>query len=165
MTSRLSWTAGLGVGYTWTACMGTNDLVSMATGYSVLSSAAAVTNQTAQDLYIDISVKITITSSTPTAGGSIGLYLCYLNQDGTTYDPYLTAGTALAAYQPLAYPSVGSINLTATATTVLAGNITGILTAPGTYSFVLWNNSGLTFSATNTNNVVKYRSYILNDNA
>jgi hypothetical protein len=164
MTSRTSWVAGNNsVGLTWTACFGSADLTSLASGSSILSSAAAVTNGTYLDQYIDLSLKITITSQTPSAGAQILLYLAYLNQDLTSYgDGGLSSG-ASAAYIPL-YPYCASFNLVAAATTTLMGTQTGILIAPGSFNFVLTNSSGLSFSSTAGNNKCSWRVYNQNNN-
>ncbi len=44
MASRTAWTAGNGVGLTWTNCFASADLTSMVSGNTVLSSATAVAN-------------------------------------------------------------------------------------------------------------------------
>ena len=156
---RSEWTAGNGVGFTWTAMNGTTDVTSLASGSSVLSSATAVANQTALDLYADISVKVTITSATPTAGGTIAVYILPLNADGSSYgDTHIT--TTQAAYVPPMAPAC-VVPLTATATTIMSGVCTNVLLPPGTFQWAFYNASGLTFSGTDGNNVFKYRTYNL----
>src|SRR5689334_3868278 len=82
---RSEWTAGNGVGLTWTAMFASGDLTSLASGNSVLSTATAVANGTNLDIYADISVIITIGSATPSAGAFIAVYALPLGNDGTTY--------------------------------------------------------------------------------
>ena len=90
------WVAGSGVGFTWTAAIGSADLTSLTSAYSVLASSAAIANQTALDKFCDVSVSI---PSVTTAGVPyLGVYLYPLNQDGSTYgDGQFTAGTGSAA--------------------------------------------------------------------
>ena len=157
---------GLGAGLTWTAMFGSADLTSLATGKAVLSSAAAIANQTNLDMFADASVEITIGSATPSAGAYIGLWLAYLAQDGTTYgDGQLTAGTA-ATYVPPWPPAcilpIQSVN----ATTLLVGvNAAPILLLPKSFAWVLYNNTGITFSSTAGNNVAKFQTENVNLNS
>jgi hypothetical protein len=157
--NRAAWTAGNGVGYTWTTAINGSDLVSLASGSTALSSVADITNQTAQDIYADVSVELTIASSTPAAGAVLYIYVVPLQQDGTTYgDGELASGGAMARAYPFA--PVCSIPLeTAVATTLLAGFCQGIVIPPGSFRFALNNGSTITLSATAANNVVKYRTY------
>jgi hypothetical protein len=120
MANRTAWTAGNGVGFTWTTAINGGDMASMATANSVLSTVADITNQTALDIYADISVLITLGSSSAIAAGAyLGLYLFALQSDGATYgDGSLTAGTPAAIVPPFA--PVCSIGLR-TATYSLGG--------------------------------------------
>lgn len=164
MTSRASWTAGLGVGYTWTTAINGSDLASLANGSSVLSSVADIANQTAQDIYCDLSVRMTIASTAIAAGAFLALYLAALLDDGVTYgDGSLSSGTQAAvvpAYSPCAIIPIRNATLT-----LLAGYGQGIIIPPGSFRFALNNGSGAALSATAGNCVVKYRTYTLNLNA
>lgn len=164
MTLRTSWTAGLGVGYTWTTAINGSDLASLASGSSVLSTVADITNQTAQDIYADLSVRMTVASHAYLAGANLALYLFALLDDGATYgDGSLVAGTQAAVVPPFSY--VGVIPIRAATITLLAGYVQGIIIPPGSFRFALNNGSGAALSATAANNVVKYRTYNLNLNA
>lgn len=161
MTSRTAWTAGNGVGFTWTLAINTADLTTMATANTVVSSVADIANQTNLDMFMDISVSCNISSSTIAAGANLALFIFPLNQDGTTYgDGQFTNGTA-AAKTPT-FPPCGVIPLVAAASqTTLLGMITQIPIPPGSFRVGMQNNSGFTFTGTNT---VKYRTYNLNLN-
>lgn len=162
-TNRTAWTAGNGVGYTWTTLINTADLATMPTGSTVLSSVADITNQSAQDQFMDISVAEAIASSTIVAGASLGFWQMPLNQDGTTYgDGNFAAGTQKAATPANTQNFIGSIGLIAAAAqTSLVGAITNIPMDPGSFRVAEQNNSGFTFSGTQT---VKYRTYNINLN-
>jgi hypothetical protein len=161
MTARTAWTAGNGVGYTWTTVINTADLATMPNGSTVLSSVADIANQTNQDMFMDISFSQAIASSTIVAGANLAFWLFMLNQDGTTYgDGQFTAGTQ-AAKTPT-FPPCAVFPLVAAATqTTLVGAVSQIIIPPGSFRVAQQNNSGFTFSGTQT---VKYRTYNLNLN-
>lgn len=164
MASRTAWTAGLGVGYTWTTAINTTDLASLASGSSVLSSVASIANQTAQDIYADLSVRMTISSTAIGAGAFFALYLAALLDDGATYgDGSLASGTPATVIP--AYSPVGIIPIRTATLTVMAGFIQGIVIPPGSFRFAFNNGSGVALSATGANCVVKYRTYNLNLNS
>lgn len=164
MANKTSWVAGAGAGFTWTAAFASADLTSMADSKSVLSNATAIANQTNLDTYMDISVQITVASSTPRVGGYIGIWLAILNQDGSTYgDNQLTAGTQttyLPPWQPIAI-----VPLANQAMTTMQGQATGLLIPPQSFKLICYNYSNVTFSGTASNNVVKINTYNLNLNA
>lgn len=157
MTTTLEhWTAGAGVGYTWTACTGAADLTSLTSAYSVLASSTAIANQTAQDVFCDVSVSIP--SITTTGTPYLGIYFFPLNQDGSTYgDGQFTAGTGAAAipganyWKASIYFPVG--------TQVCVGSATGIVIPPGTGLFLFQNKLGVATSA--SAGTAKYRTYCL----
>jgi hypothetical protein len=161
MANRTAWTAGNGVGFTWTTAINQADLDSLANGSTVLSSVADIANQTALDLYADISVRLTVTSATPPAGATLAIYLAALLDDGTHYgDGFLTSGGTITRAPPWA--PCGIIQLeSSVAATLLAGFVQGILIPPGSFRFALYNNSGAALSATGVNNIVMYRTYNL----
>ena len=164
MANRTAWTAGNGAGFSWATAINGADLASLANGSTVLSSVADITNQTALDLYADLSVRMTVASTTPPAGSFLALYLAALLDDGATYGDGSMAGGATIARAP-PYPPCGIIPLESTAaTTTLAGFVQGILIPPGSFRFALYNNSGAALSATAGNCIVKYRAYDLNLN-
>src|SRR5262245_60192722 len=94
MANRAAWIAGNGVGFTWTTAINSADMASLANGSCVMSSVADIANQTALDIFMDVSVRCAIASSTIAAGANLALFLYALLDDGTTYgDGQLTSGT------------------------------------------------------------------------
>lgn len=154
--NRTAWTAGNGVGFTWTTAQA--NAGTLATGNSVLDS-TDVTNQSALDLFADLSHSLTLASSTIAAGANIAYWLCALNQDGTTYgDNHLT--TTPAAVTPSFFP-IAVINcFAAAAQTTIVGNCTGLVMPPGTFRWGTQNNCGFTL----TGATIKYRTYNTNLN-
>jgi len=162
VANRTAWTAGNGVGLTWTTLINSADMASMGNGYTVLSSVAGVANGTNLDQYMDLSFKLAIASSTIAAGANIAFFIYLLQQDGTTYgDGQLTAGTA-ANVSPT-FPPCGVFPLVAAASqTNLVGNITGVVLPPGTFKIAVQNNSG--FALTSGTQTASYRTYNQNLN-
>jgi hypothetical protein len=162
MANRTAWVAGNGVGFTWTTAINSADLVSMPSGSSVLSSVTGIANQTNLDMFMDISVRCAIASSTIAAGASLTLWLYALLDDGSTYgDGQFTAGTQ-AAKTPTFSP-IGTIPLVAAAAqTTLPGFIQQVIIPPGTFKLALQNNSGFTFTA--GTQTCMYRTYNINLN-
>jgi hypothetical protein len=165
MASRTAWTAGNGVGYTWTTAINSGDMntlgvTGMPTGDTVLSSVADITNQTAQDMFMDISVRLIITSNTIAAGANLALWTYYLLDDGATYGDgqFATPGT-FAAKTPTFAPCAVIPLVAAAAQTLLVGIATQITIVPGSFRLAIQNNSG--FTLTTGTQVVKYRSYNL----
>lgn len=163
MTSRTSWTAGNGVGLSWTTAINSSDLASMASGSTVLSTVADIANGTNLDMFMDVSVRCAISSNTIASGSGFSLWIYALLDDGSTYgDGQLTAGTQ-AAKTP-AFPPCGSIPLLAAASqTTLVGMVTQIAIPPGSFRLAMQNNSG--FALTSGTQTVKYRTYNINLNA
>ena len=157
MANRTAWIAGNGVGFTWTTVINSADLVSLPNGSAVLSSVTGVANQTNLDMFMDISVRCAIASSTIAAGANLALWLYALLDDGTTYgDGQFVAGTQ-AAKTPT-FPPIGTIPLVAAASqTTLVGFIQQVIIPPGTFKLALQNNSGFTF--TSGTQTVMYRTY------
>jgi hypothetical protein len=160
VANRTEWTAGNGVGLTWTAAFGSSDLTSLPDSDFILSSASTIANGTNLDIWADFSVAVTISSNTPRAGAFIGVYLVPLLGDAATYgDGQFAAGTQKAA-QP-AYQPVGVIPLQAVAMTLMAGFVQGILIPPGTFNWGLYNYTNVAFSSTASNNKAYFRTYNL----
>jgi hypothetical protein len=148
------WIGGSGVGFTWTSCFGASDLNSLANGSSVLASSSAITNQTALDIFCDISVSLG--SVTTVAPNYLGVYIYPLNQDGSTYgDNQFTAGSGASATPGSSYYK-GSIVIPV-GTQALYGALTGIIMPPGTFLFLIRNQAGVTLAS--SGNTVKYRTY------
>lgn len=163
MANRTAWTAGNGVGYTWTTAINGSDLTNLPNGSTVLSSVADITNQTAQDIYADLSVRMTVPASGIGAGAFIALYLCALLDDGVTYgDGSLSSGASGSRALPFA--PVGVIPLANATLTNLAGYVQGIVIPPGSFRFALYNSSSVALSSAAANNNVKYRTYNINGN-
>lgn len=162
MAARTAWTAGNGVGFTWTTAINSADLASMANGSSVVSSVADIANQTNLDMFMDVSVRCAIASSTIVAGANLALWLYELLDDGSTYgDGQFTNGTQ-AALTPV-FPPFATIPLKAAASqTLLLGYANQIMIPPGSFRLALQNNSG--FALTAGTQTVKYRTYNLNLN-
>lgn len=143
------WVAGNGVGLTWTSCFGA-ELNSLATGNAVLSS-VTINNATALDVLADLSVSLNVTPV-----GSlqyVGIYLYPLNQDGTTYgDGRFTSTTN--AIPPTGYYA-GAIS-TGT-TTPVVGLLPRIIIPPGSFRFLLYNNTGAALSS--SAGTASYRTY------
>jgi hypothetical protein len=154
--NRTAWTAGNGVGFTWSTAQA--NAGTLASTDSVLDS-TDITNQTALDLFCDVSHSLTIASSTIAAGANFAYYLAYLNEDGSTYgDNHVTTTPAAAAPT---YPPAAAVAAFAAATqTSVIGNATGILLAPGTFRWVNQNNIGFNLTAA----TIKYRTYNTNLN-
>lgn len=166
MANRTAWTAGNGVGFTWTTLINGSDLTSLASGSSVLSSVAAIANQTNLDTFMDVGIEMTVGSATPSAGANFALYVMYLNEDGTIYGggEYASTGSGGAITRaPAGFPVNFPIQSTV-ATTLMAGIVTGIPIYPGSFVCALYNGTGVALSATAGNNVVKYRTYNINLN-
>jgi hypothetical protein len=145
------WVAGSGAGLTWADIFSTATLNSIASGNAVLSD-LAITNGTALDKYMDVSIALASAAFTGT-GINISLHLYPLNADGSTYGDG-KFGTSAAG--PCAYPPVAVIPLVA-ATQAQTGSATGIVIPPGTFKIVLGNNGGVALAA--SANTCKYRTY------
>lgn len=145
------WIAGSGQGLTWGSAFGT-EINSLGSGNAVLSS-ISVTNGTPLDMFADFSIVAGGTATTA-APNYLGLYLYPLNEDGSTYGDG-RFGSAAAGPPPTQY-YVGSISFAAAASTTIAGVTSKIILPPGTFSFVLYNNSGATLASSMTG---KYRTY------
>ena len=155
-TTLEHWAPGAGVGYTWTACTGSADLTSLTSAYSVLASSTAIANQTAQDVFCDLSVSIP--SITTVAPAYLGVYMYPLNEDGSTYgDGQFTAGTGAAAI-PGAQYFKGSIFMPV-GTQACVGSVTGLVMPPGTFLFLFQNNLGVATSS--SAGTAKFRTYCL----
>lgn len=148
------WVGGSGVGLTWTACFAAADINSLANASSVLSNQGDITNQTALDIFADIS--FSLGSVTTVAPNKLDFFIYPLNQDGSTYgDNQLTAGSQ-AAVTPSSSLWVATF-ICPVGTQALDGICTGLIIPPGTFRFALQNNAGVTLAA--SSNTIKYRTY------
>jgi hypothetical protein len=152
------WIAGSGVGLTWTQLFGTNaaELASLANGSAVLDNSGDIANDTAKDIYADLSV--ILGSATTTAPNKIDVFFYPLGGDGVTYgDGTFVAGTAKAA-TPGPEFFVGSLALQLGASSPLVGMVQRLVLPPGKGRFVIMNNAGVAFPSTFTAGVY-YRTY------
>jgi hypothetical protein len=135
----------------------------LANGQTVLSTIADIANGTALDQFADISVRLSIASSTIAAGACLSFWLYELLDDGTSYgDGKLTAGTA-AALTPAFAPCAAVALYAAASQTSLVGYAQGIVLPPGSFRFAMQNNSGFTLTSSVT--VCKYRTYNIRSDA
>lgn len=153
LISRASalWVAGSGVGLTWTDAFSTATLNSIASTNAILSD-LSITNGTALDKYMDVSIALASAAFTGT-GINISIHLYPLNKDGSTYGDG-KFGTSAAG--PVAYPPVATIPLVA-ATQAQTGTATGIVIPPGTFKIVFCNNGGVALAG--SGNTCQYRTY------
>jgi len=102
----------------WTAAFGT-EINSLANGKAVLSS-IDIDNSTANDMWLNINIQLSIASTTLTAGAICSVYPAWKNQDGTTYgDNQIT--TTPATVSPGMQPAlIASPTITTVATTKFA---------------------------------------------
>lgn len=151
-TATEKWIAGSGQGLTWGNAFST-EVNSITNGQAILSS-IAIANNTALDLFADISIAL---GSITTGAGApyIGFYLYPLNQDGSTYGDgrFASAG----AGPPLSSYFVGQVPLIPSATQAQEGSCTGILLPPGSFKLVAYNQAGATLAA--SANTIAYRTY------
>lgn len=156
MANKQKFIAGDGVGLSWTTAIGATDLDSK-TNTTVVASTTPIDNSAALDLYADLSISLgSITSGAGTP--YIAVYLAPLNEDGTTYGDGIGSGTTA----PSATYWVGNIMVPPSTAAVITGTLRGIVLPPGSFRFVFQNMAGATLAA--SANVVKYRTYNINNN-
>lgn len=151
LNGAVAWTAGAGVGLTWTDATTTASLNSLASG-SCLLGTVAISNGTALDKYMDIDVVLASAAFTGT-GANISIHLYPLSSDAATYGD---GKFGAAAAGPCLYPAAAVIPLVV-ATQAQTGQATGIVIPPGTFKVVVCNNGGVALAA--SGNTVKYRTY------
>jgi hypothetical protein len=147
------WIAGSGVGFTWSTANTSATLYNALASGNALISDLAITNQTALDIFADISWLAGGTATTA-APNFLAFYLYPLGQDASTYGD--GRFTATAAGPPPSNYYCGSFSFAAAALTTIAGVVTGIILPPGTFKFLVYNQSGVALASTN---VFKYRTY------
>lgn len=168
MANRTSWTAGNGVGLSWTtafnATSGADLNAGLTNGQSMLSSSSAITNSTALDQLAALSfVGALGSSSAIAAGANLTFWIAPLNEDGSTYgDNLLTAGTAFSGTP--AWGPAAVIPLYPSTRTSVIGSATSIVLPPINFLWIMQNNTGFTLG-TGTTNVCKYITYNQNLNA
>jgi hypothetical protein len=147
------WIAGSGVGLTWSAANTSGTLYNALANGNALISDLSITNGTALDIFADVSWVAGGTATTA-APNYLGFYLFPLAEDGSTYGDG-RFGSA-ASGPPSSNYFIGSIGFAAAASTTIAGTLTGIIMPPGTFSFLVYNQSGAALANTN---IFKYRTY------
>ncbi len=154
------WIAGTGEGLTWGSAFNSADIniASFANNGAVMSS-VLVANGTALDTFADISVNLA--AITTVAPAMLAFFLYPANQDaGPTYgDNQFTAGGYSATKVPGAPYWVGNIVFPVLTTTATYGMLRGIIMPPGSFYFVVQNQSGATLAT--TGNTIAYRTYNL----
>lgn len=151
--STEKWIAGSGVGLTWSAANTSGTLFNTLANGNALISDLAITNGTALDIFADLSWVAGGTATTA-APNYLGFYLYPLGEDGSTYGDG-RFGSAAAGPPPSQY-LVGTIGFAAAASTTIAGVVQGIIIPPGSFSFLVYNQSGASLASTN---IFKYRTY------
>lgn len=154
--------ANTGAGLTWRNLFETTDFSTshaggnMQTGDYVLSTSTVIANGTDLDRYMDISLRVSIASSTIAAGANFSFWIYDLLDDGTTYgDGQHTAGTADT--KAPGFSPVATIGFYAAASqTTLTGSARGIIIPPGSFKMLMLNNCGFTITG---GNICKYRTY------
>ncbi len=141
------WIAGATAG--WTTAF-TTPPGALTSGQAIMSD-LVVANATNLDMFADVSIHLG--SAAFVAPNFVGVYLYPLNYGGSVYGDG-RFGTA-AAGPPGANYWVGNISLVA-ATQAQDGILTRILLPPRSFSWVLWNQGGVTWNATN---VCQYSTY------
>jgi hypothetical protein len=145
------WVGGSGVGLTWSSAFA-SEAASIANGNAIRST-VVVTNSTALDIFADVSY-VTTSGITSAAPNYLGLYLYPQNNDNSTYGDG-RFGSSAAGPPPSNY-YVGTLGMPATTSYSITGTWSRIVLPPGTFSFVLYNQSGSTLPATYT---LQYRTY------
>ncbi len=161
MTAKTSWTAGNGAGLAWATAINSADLASLPNGSTVLSSVADIANGTNLDMFMDLSVRLAISSSALAAGANFALWLYELLDDSAIYGDGQFAAGVQAALTP-AFAPCAVIPLPVATLADLVGYANEIVIPPGSFRLALQNNSGFTLTA--GTQVVKYRTYNINLN-
>jgi hypothetical protein len=140
------WVAGATAG--WVTAF-TTPPGALTSGQAILSD-LSITNS-ALDMFADVSIHLG--SAVFAAPNFIGVYLYPLNYGGSVYGDGRFGSAATGPPPPQYW--VGNIGLVV-GTQVQDGILTRIILPPGTFSWVLWNQGGVTLNATN---VCQYRTY------
>lgn len=148
------WIAGSGVGFTWTNAFNSGDINQTIANNNAVLSGIVIANQTALDIFCDISFDAGAAVTT-VAPGYLGFYLYPLGL-GTFYGDNAFTTTPSAGPPPSNY-AVGSIGFPIAASTTIHGVVTGIIMPPGSFKFLLYNQAGVTLPT--TGNSCQYRTY------
>lgn len=151
------WTAGAGVGLTWSNAIAAADLNALASNSSTTTTTNVVTNGTALDIFADFSIALKVNATTA-APNYVGVYLYPLNQDGTTYGD--NAVSSKSAVTPSASYWVGNILVPTgiTSGNFVYGQINRVIMPPGSFLWVIQNVTGVALFA-DANSICKYRTY------
>lgn len=145
------WISGSGQGLTWGSAFSTEINAAIANG-SAIASSIVITNGTAFDMFADLSwfAGAAVTTAAP---NNLQFFLYPLNNNSVYGDGRFGAS---AAGPPPANYACGSFGFAAAASTTINGTLTGILLPPGSFKFVVYNQSGIALATTNT---CQYRTY------
>ena len=145
------WIAGSGQGLTWGSAFGSEINAAIAAGNAIISS-VVVTNGTALDLFADLSwfAGASVTTAAP---NFLAFYLYPLNNNSVYGDGRFGAS---AAGPPPSNYYCGAFSFAAAASTTINGTVTGIILPPGSFKFLVYNQSGIALATTNT---CQYRTY------
>lgn len=162
MASTTAWK----VNTAYTAAFNSLDFTaSQPTNGATLMSTVTITNGTALDQFLDFSVEQSIGSSLIAASANFTLWLCSLKAGGTNYWPPLTAGIVGTAIPPWAYCAYIPLLAAASQTTLVGSSADlgqPITIPPGSFRFIMQNNSGFTLTA--PTQIWSYRTYNQNLN-
>lgn len=148
--STEKWIAGATAG--WANAFTASTLDSITNGNAILSD-IAIDNSSNLDIFADLS--FAFGSITWAAPNFLGIYLYPLNKDGSTYGDG-RFGTS-AAGPPTANYWVGNIGFP-TGAAASKGLLSRIILPPGSFKFVIYNQSGATLAASGAN-TCQYRTY------
>lgn len=151
-----TWVTGKGnASYTPTILCTTADIASLVQGNAVrCTTNQPIANQTNQDIFGEFQATITTGSSTSTGvAENLGVYICPLNADGSTYCDG-RFGTSAAGPPDASYYGC-TINVPPSVTSIV-GTCQATL-PPNSFEIILWNNSSQTFGS--TPGTIKFFSY------
>jgi hypothetical protein len=150
-----TWTPGNGApSFTQIFSAGAN-LNGLANNSAVMDSTGNITNGTSLDIYADISVQLGAATSVSPA--QLQVFLYPMNGDGVTFgDNQFVAGTQ-AAKTPAPQLYAGTISFPVATTTAMFGILERVVLPPGTFNWVIQNQSGVTLAS--SGNAVQWRSY------
>lgn len=146
------WIAGSGAGLTWTNAFTASTLDGIVNGNAILSD-VAIDNSSALDIFADVS--FVFGSITWAAPNYLGIYVYPLNKDGSTYGDGRFGSSA--AGPPGSTYYAGSISFP-TGAAASEGMLRGIVLPPGSFKFVVYNQSGATLASSGAN-TMQYRTY------
>lgn len=145
------WIAGATAG--WAAANTSSSLFNALGNGNALISDLAIDNSSNLDMFADLSW---IAGGTATTASPLymAFYVYPLLSDGSTYGDG-RFGSAAAGPPPPAY-FAGSFACPGGASTTVEGIVRGVIIPPGSFKFLVYNQTGVALANTN---VFKYRTY------